>query len=158
MLGHFVEGGTKSCSHKPVFGLGRSARGWKRSAEMKTIALMFAALCAAVSLTACGGGGGTSVACGVGQELEPGQGCRIPGGGEFRVESDGCVKTVPDIPGFLSLGHVRGSINMSSGQVELRALPDKSICIRGHVGKGKFKARENAEKSLWRIESLPEAN
>ncbi len=90
-------------------------------------------------------------ACGVGQELEPGQGCRIPGGGEFRVESDGCVKTVPDIPGPLSLVSLgKMSFNIHQGI--------RSLCIRGHVVKGKFNAREDAEKSLWRIESLPEAN
>ena len=93
-------------------------------------------------------------ACGVGQELKPGQRCRIPGGGEFKVESDGCVKEVPDVPGPISLGNVSmsGGFNLKTGENTI------SKCIRGHLGKGKFNARQDAEKSIWRIESLPEAN
>jgi hypothetical protein len=93
-------------------------------------------------------------ACGVGQELDPGQGCRIPGGGEFKVESDGCVKEVPDVLGPTSMSEVSmsGGINFKTGENTM------SICIRGHVGKGKFNAGYDAEKSVWRIESLPEAN
>ena len=83
--------------------------------------------------------------CGVGQELKPGQGCRIPGGGEFSVASDGCVKDIPDIPGPLSIGSM--SASFSKGK--------SAICIRGRVGKGKFSARYEAEKSVWRIEALP---
>ena len=93
-------------------------------------------------------------ACGVGQGLEPGQGCRIPGGGEFKVESDGCVTEVPDVPGPTSTSKVSlsGGFNFKTGENTM------SMCIRGHVGKGKFSARYDAEKSVWRIESLPEAN
>ena len=92
--------------------------------------------------------------CGAGQELEPGQGCRIPGGGEFKVESDGCVKEIPDVPGptSTSKGLISGGFNFKTGENTM------STCIRGHVGKGKFSARYDAEKSVWRIESLPEAN
>ena len=92
--------------------------------------------------------------CGVGQELEPGQGCRIPGGGEFKVESDRCVKEVPDVPGPTSMSDVSisGGFNFKTGENTM------SRCIRGHVGKGQFNARYDAEKSIWRIESLPEAN
>ena len=92
--------------------------------------------------------------CGVGQELEPGQGCRIPGGGEFKVESDGCVKQVPDVPGPISIGKVSmsGVFSFNMGENTI------SRCIQGHLGKGKFNARQDAEKSIWRIESLPEAN
>ena len=93
-------------------------------------------------------------ACRVGQELEPGQGCRIPGGGEFKVESDGCVTEVPDVPGPLSMGNLSmsGSYNAKTGENTI------SWCIRGHLDKGKFNAGEDAEESIWRIESLPEAN
>ena len=92
--------------------------------------------------------------CGVGQELEPGQGCSIPGGGEFKVESDGCVKQVPDVPGPISIGKVSmsGVFSFNMGENTI------SRCIQGHLGKGKFNARQDAEKSIWRIESLPEAN
>ena len=90
-------------------------------------------------------------ACREGQELKPGQGCSIPGGGEFRVETDGCVKDVPDVPGPTSMGQVSmsGDFNSKTGENTI------STCIRGHVGKGEFSARQDAEKSIWRIESLP---
>jgi len=83
--------------------------------------------------------------CSVGKDLKPGQGCRIPGGGLFRVAADGCVRSVPDIPGKVSMSKL--SMSIRDGK--------SSICIRGHVGKGNFTARYRAAEAIWRIEALP---
>ena len=88
--------------------------------------------------------------CSVGQKLKPGQGCRIPGGGAFTVRSDGCAGNVPEIPGPLSIGKVS-----MSGKFSSKGKRTMSSCIRGHVSKGKFTARYEAENSVWRIEAMP---
>ncbi len=82
-----------------------------------------------------------TLACSVGQKLNAGQRCSIPGGGVFEVHSDGCVTGLPDIAGEMSLGE--GSMSASG------------FCIRGYVQKGGFRASANADASVWRIESLP---
>ena len=82
-----------------------------------------------------------ALACSVGQTLQAGQRCSIPGGGVFEVHSDGCVTGLPDIAGEMSLGE--GSMTASG------------FCIRGHVQMGGFRASANADGFVWRIESLP---
>ena len=86
--------------------------------------------------------------CSVGKELKPGEGCRIPGGGEFKVASDGCVPALPDIPRKSAKEKVKMSIGRFSVSKGRR-------CFRGHLKLGKFAAAEKAETSSWRIEAVP---
>ncbi len=91
-------------------------------------------------------------ACIVGKDLKPGEGCRIPGGGEFKVASDGCVRSIPDIP----RGSPKEKVKMSMGGFSVSVRNGKSsTCIRGHLRLGKFAARRQAETSSWKIEALP---
>ena len=91
-------------------------------------------------------------ACSVGKELKPGEGCRIPGGGEFKVASDGCVRSIPDIP----RGSSKEKVKMSMGGFSVSVRNGKSsTCIRGHLRLGKFAARRQAETSSWKIEASP---
>lgn len=84
---------------------------------------------------------GPSMACSVGQVLNAGQRCSVPGGGVFEIHSDGCAIGLPDVAGELFMGE--GSMTASG------------LCIRGYVQKGGFRASANADASIWRIESLP---
>lgn len=84
---------------------------------------------------------GPSSACSVGQELNAGERCSIPGSGVFEIHSDGCVTGLPDVAGEVSFGEG----NMT----------ESGFCVRGYVQKGGFRAAANADTSVWRIESLP---
>ena len=86
--------------------------------------------------------------CSLGKELKHGEGCRIPGGGEFKVASDGCVRALPNIP----RGPSNEKVTLSMGQF---SVSKGRKCFRGNLRYGKFAATEKAETSSWRIEALP---
>ena len=68
--------------------------------------------------------------CRVGQELQPGQGCKVPGSVVFSVRPDGCGN-YPVVPKF------------------------SRTCFEGSLQLNQFKARMLNETSAWRIEALP---
>lgn len=84
---------------------------------------------------------GPALACSVGQTLNAGGRCSVPGSGVFEIHADGCVTGLPDVAGELFMGE--GS------------MAESGLCIRGYVRKGGFRATANADASVWRIDSLP---
>ena len=102
------------------------------------------------ALALAGAAGQTEIArllriCRIGQELSPGQSCDVPGAGTFSVRSDGCVGTQPVVTGPVSMG-----------TFEFRILDgERFSCIRGHFGRGGFRASEVSDTSHWRIDALP---
>ena len=88
--------------------------------------------------------------CSIGLELDPGQGCDVPGAGAFSVRADGCVDETPSFPD--------GTFRLSIGQMSSTSSGGKSqSCISGHLGIGPFRASKISGTSRWRIDALPGA-
>ncbi len=81
-----------------------------------------------------------ALVCRVGQTLDAGQRCSIPGGGVFEIHEDGCATGLTDVAGELIFGE--------------DSMGESGFCIRGYGQKGGFRAVATAA-TVWRIESLP---
>ena len=93
--------------------------------------------------------------CSIGLELNPGQGCEVPGAGTFSVRADGCVDKMPSISSgstpsgraLLSIGRMNSTFSGGKDQ----------SCMSGSLGIGSFSASEISGTSRWRIDALPGA-
>ena len=91
--------------------------------------------------------------CSIGLELNPGQGCEVPGAGTFSLRADGCVDEMPSIPSgstpngrpLLSIGRMNSTFSGGNSQ----------SCMSGHLEIGPFRASEVSGTSRWRIDALP---
>ena len=93
---------------------------------------------------------GLPAICSIGLELEPGQGCDVPGAGTFSVRADGCVDEMPSFPD--------GRFRLSIGRMSSTSTGGKrQSCISGHLGIGPFRASAISGTARWRIDALPGA-